>query len=41
VLGVICVLVLRRLFNNNPAELEMEKWLKEKHDQSAEKGDKS
>lgn len=37
-LGVMCVVVLRRLFNNNPAELEMEKWLKEKHDQSAEKG---
>ncbi|WP_339301543.1 cytochrome ubiquinol oxidase subunit I [Paenibacillus sp. FSL R5-0623] len=41
VLGVICVLVLRRLFNNNPAELEMEKWLKEKHEQSAKKGDQA
>lgn len=28
VLGVICVLVLKRLFNNNPAEVELEKWLK-------------
>lgn len=37
-LGVMCVVVLRRFFNNNPAELEMEKWLKEKHDQSAKKG---
>lgn len=26
VLGVVSVLVLRRLFNNNPAETEMEKW---------------
>jgi len=26
VLGVVSVLVLRRLFNNNPAEIEMEKW---------------
>ncbi|WP_017688422.1 cytochrome ubiquinol oxidase subunit I [Paenibacillus sp. PAMC 26794] len=41
VLGVICVLVLRRLFNNNPAELEMEKWLEQKHDQSAKKGDQA
>lgn len=28
VLGVICALVLKRLFNNNPAETEMEQWLK-------------
>ncbi|MDT9717657.1 cytochrome ubiquinol oxidase subunit I [Paenibacillus sp. ClWae2A] len=41
VLGVICVLVLRRLFNNNPAELEMEKWLEQKHDQLAKKGDQA
>lgn len=41
VLGVICVLVLRRLFNNNPAELEMEKWLEQKHDKSAKKGDQA
>lgn len=41
VLGVICVLVLRRLFNNNPAELEMEKWLEQKHDQPAKKGDQA
>ncbi|MDM5277744.1 cytochrome ubiquinol oxidase subunit I [Paenibacillus silvae] len=40
VLGVICVLVLKRLFNNNPAELEMEKFLKtrEDRDQAIEAG---
>ncbi len=38
VLGTICVLVLRRLFNNNPAELEMEKWLKEQPEPPSEKG---
>ncbi|PYE48030.1 cytochrome ubiquinol oxidase subunit I [Paenibacillus barcinonensis] len=40
VLGVICALVLKRLFNNNPAELEMEKWLKTKEvqDQAIEAG---
>lgn len=38
VLGTICVLVLRRLFNNNPAEVEIEKWLKDHPDNKAEKG---
>lgn len=44
VLGVICALVLKRLFNNNPAELEMEKWLQAKQDKMAtvtEKGESS
>jgi cytochrome d ubiquinol oxidase subunit I len=41
VLGVMCVLVLRRLFNNNPAEVEMEKWMKEKRNQSTEKGERA
>ncbi|WDF52626.1 cytochrome ubiquinol oxidase subunit I [Paenibacillus sp. KACC 21273] len=38
VLGTICVLVLRRLFNNNPAEVEIEKWLKDHPDKGTEKG---
>lgn len=38
VLGSMCVIVLRRLFNNNPAEAEMEKWMKEHPNQSVEKG---
>ncbi|MFF2479661.1 cytochrome ubiquinol oxidase subunit I [Paenibacillus sp. NPDC058071] len=38
VLGVICVLVLKRLFNNNPVEIELDKWLKTKQDQPAKKG---
>lgn len=38
VLGSMCVIVLRRLFNNNPAEVEMEKWMKEHPNQSTEKG---
>lgn len=38
VLGSMCVIVLRRLFNNNPAEVEMEKWMKEHPNQSVEKG---
>lgn len=38
VLGTICVLVLRRLFNNNPAEVEIEKWLKDHPDNGTEKG---
>lgn len=38
VLGSLCVLVLRRLFNNNPAEAEMEKWLKPALNETAEKG---
>ncbi|MNN99993.1 hypothetical protein D3C81_2197790 [compost metagenome] len=44
VLGVICVLVLKRLFNNNPAELEMERWLQAKQNKTAtvaEKGEPS
>lgn len=39
VLGVMCVLVLRRLFNNNPAEVEMEKWAKDKHNLITEEGE--
>lgn len=39
VLGILCILVLRRMFNNNPAEAEMERWLKEKHNPSIEKGE--
>lgn len=39
VLGIMCVIVLRRLFNNKPAEVEMEKWLKENPDQTIDKGD--
>ncbi len=38
VLGTMCVIVLRRLFNNNPAEVEMEKWMKDHPNQSTEKG---
>lgn len=38
VLGIMCVLVLRRLFNNNPAETEMEKWLKPVQGETAEEG---
>ncbi|MNN77704.1 putative cytochrome bd menaquinol oxidase subunit I [compost metagenome] len=38
VLGSMCVIVLRRLFNNNPAEVEMEKWMKDHPNQSTEKG---
>ncbi|WP_145413028.1 cytochrome ubiquinol oxidase subunit I [Paenibacillus xylanexedens] len=44
VLGVICVLVLKRLFNNNPAEVEMERWSQAKQDKTAtvaEKGEAS
>lgn len=41
VLGTICVLVLRRLFNNNPAEVEIEKWLKYHPDKGTEKGGQS
>lgn len=38
VLGSMCVIVLRRLFNNNPAEAEMEKWIKDHPNQFTEKG---
>jgi cytochrome d ubiquinol oxidase subunit I len=44
VLGVMCVLVLRRLFRNNPAEVELEKLekiAKDKHIQSMKKGESS
>ncbi|GIP26131.1 cytochrome ubiquinol oxidase subunit I [Paenibacillus sp. J23TS9] len=36
ILGIVCVLVLRRLFNNNSAETEMEKWLKPVQGETAE-----
>lgn len=39
VLGTICVFVLRRLFRNNPAELEMEKSAGASHLKSKEAGD--
>lgn len=39
ILGIMCVLVLRRMFNNKPAEVEMEKWAKERPNQTVEKGD--
>ncbi|MFB5678129.1 cytochrome ubiquinol oxidase subunit I [Paenibacillus terreus] len=38
VLGIMCVLVLRRLFRNKPAEAELEKLVNEQHVQSVEKG---
>jgi cytochrome d ubiquinol oxidase subunit I len=38
VLGMVSVLVLRRLFNNNPAETEMEKWAQHAGDKSTGKG---
>lgn len=38
VLGTICVLVLRRLFHNNPAEVEIEKWHKDNPDDVTRKG---
>ncbi|MDI4646387.1 cytochrome ubiquinol oxidase subunit I [Cohnella hashimotonis] len=38
VLGVFSVLALRRLFNNNPAETEMEKWAQHAGDQGTGKG---
>lgn len=38
VLGVVSVLVLRRLFNNNPAENEMEKWAQHAGDKRTGKG---
>ncbi|MBD2870028.1 cytochrome ubiquinol oxidase subunit I [Paenibacillus arenilitoris] len=39
VLGAVFVLVLRRLFNNNPAEAEMEKWMQHAGDNTTEKGE--
>lgn len=36
VLGIMCVIVLRRLFNNKPAEVELENWSKENPDQTIE-----
>ncbi len=39
VLGVMCVLVLRRLFRNKPAEAELAKLVKEKNVQSMEKSE--
>lgn len=41
VLGTLCIIVLRRLFRNNPAEAELENHLEEKHDQAVEKGEPS
>lgn len=38
VLGIMCVIVLRRLFRNKPAEAELEKLVNEQHVQSVEKG---
>ncbi len=38
VLGVVSVFVLRRLFNNNPAETEMEKWTQHEDDKRTGKG---
>ncbi|MEO2203120.1 cytochrome ubiquinol oxidase subunit I [Paenibacillus pabuli] len=38
VLGTVCVLVLRRLFNNNPVETEMEKWKQHAGDKTTTKG---
>ncbi|MCC3372239.1 cytochrome ubiquinol oxidase subunit I [Cohnella sp. REN36] len=38
VLGMVSVLVLRRLFNNNPAETEMEKWAQHAGDKRTGKG---
>ncbi|KGP77344.1 cytochrome ubiquinol oxidase subunit I, partial [Paenibacillus sp. MAEPY2] len=39
VLGTVCVLVLRRLFKNNPAETEMEKWMQHVGDKTTVKGE--
>ncbi|RJE87022.1 cytochrome ubiquinol oxidase subunit I [Paenibacillus sp. 1011MAR3C5] len=41
VLGVLCVIVLRRLFRNNPAEAEFESYMQRKQVQSTEKGERS
>ncbi|WP_010271924.1 cytochrome ubiquinol oxidase subunit I [Paenibacillus senegalensis] len=41
VLGTLCVIVLRRLFRNNPAEAELESYMKEMQDQAIEKGEPS
>lgn len=39
VLGTMCVFVLRRLFRNKPAEVELDEFVKEKRDQSTGKGE--
>ncbi|MEC0239825.1 cytochrome ubiquinol oxidase subunit I [Paenibacillus dokdonensis] len=39
VLGTVSVLVLRRMFNNNPAEVEMETWTQHASDKSTLKGE--
>ncbi|MFB6367220.1 cytochrome ubiquinol oxidase subunit I [Paenibacillus elgii] len=39
VLGIVCVFVLRRLFRDKPAEIELEQFVKKNHVQSMEKGD--
>ena len=39
ILGIVCVIVLRRMFRDKPAEVEMEKWLQEKRNQTIEKED--
>ncbi|MET3849180.1 MULTISPECIES: cytochrome ubiquinol oxidase subunit I [unclassified Paenibacillus] len=39
VLGTVSVLVLRRMFNNNPAEVEMETWTQRASDKSTLKGE--
>ncbi|WP_152397717.1 cytochrome ubiquinol oxidase subunit I [Paenibacillus cellulositrophicus] len=39
VLGTVSVLVLRRIFNNNPAEVEMETWTQRASDKSTLKGE--
>ncbi|WP_342549135.1 cytochrome ubiquinol oxidase subunit I [Paenibacillus sp. FSL P2-0089] len=38
-LGTVCVLVLRRMFKDNPAETEMEKWNQPPGDKSTGKGE--
>ncbi|MFF2888388.1 cytochrome ubiquinol oxidase subunit I [Paenibacillus sp. NPDC057967] len=35
VLGVLCAIVLRRLFRNNPADAEFERYMQSKHSQQA------
>lgn len=39
VLGTVSVLVLRRMFYNNPAEVEMETWTQRASDKSTLKGE--
>lgn len=40
-LGTVCVLVLRRMFKDNPAETEMEKWNQPPGDKSTARGERA